>query len=125
MIRSDADALLRQLRGYIRVYKDPPRTGERQMVESRWAMAELFVSEFTALDEFLSKGGELPEEWDPKMGNAYRARTFSGVYRYLHVPGRSEAACQVGDNPWPCRWLNSDETLSVCQRCHTIRIKVK
>lgn len=125
MIRSDADAWLRQLRGYIRVYKDPPRDEERKPEESRLLMAKLFVSEFNALDEYLTNGGMLPEEWDLSMGNEYRTRTFSGVYRYLYPPGHTGSTCQSGLYSRPCMWLRADGVLSVCQRCHTIRTKVK
>lgn len=125
MIKSETDALVRQLRGYIRVFLDPPRHESRKPTETRELMAKLFASEFTTLDKLLCDGDPIPEEWDRKMLNTYRTRKHprKGDFWYVYPPGHDEAACQAGQKKYPCKWLNSNETLSVCQRCHTIRIK--
>lgn len=119
MIRAETDALVRQLRGYIRVFLDPPRP------ESRDLMAKLFASEFTTLDKLLCDGDPIPEEWDRKMRNKYRVRGYpkTGDHWFVYPPGHDKAACQAGERPHPCRWLNSSTTVSVCERCHTIRMK--
>lgn len=121
MIRADADAWVRQLRGYIRVFRDPP--GQRGSAdETRLAMAKLFASEFTALDEFLTGGGELPEQWDPHMGNTPRVRHYVDRYRYVFPPGHDGPACAGKPHSRPCRWIYPKAKLSICERCHTIRI---
>lgn len=133
MIDSETDAILRQLRGYIRVLRDPPREDpersldeQKAAIEARILMANLFASEFTRLDKMLCDGASAPEQWDRKMRNTYRTRRYNRHgFQFLYPPGFQKAGCQMGADPWPCKWLNSSEALSVCQRCHTIRIKLK
>lgn len=124
-MRGESDASLRQIRGYIRVYKDPPGDPEA----TRQRMAEQIVSEFESLDEGLCKGQEIPEEWDRGLSHAYRSRLHSFPYRYVHRPGWDGESTPCVAAGKSCRWADAGKAvpmhLSVCMRCHTIRIRME
>lgn len=122
----ETDHLLRLLRGYRRLYLDPPQNNNADppwVVKSKAAL--LIVNAFAELDEALVSGAPLPEEWDGAM--YHRRRETRGKPRewlYTYPPGATgNASCEVRGRQ--CRWIDRRADETACRRCHTIRVRVK
>lgn len=116
--RGETDAIVRRLRGYARVFQDPPRGGDPARIV-RERMELLMCEGFLALDKRLRSGEPIPEVWDFRMGHMYRVRTTGADYRYTYPPGRDAL-----DSCTRCDWIDRQARESACRRCHVIRMRV-
>lgn len=120
---TEADALLSQIRGYIRLWGDPPEQEGKSVEQTKAFAAELFIEAFKDLDKCLQVGDSLPEAWDPVTRYQLRDRAWgTSSYAYIYPPGSvGPAPCTLRSRG--CRWLNPGADLTCCGRCHTIRIR--
>jgi len=123
--RGETDALVRRLRGFVRVFNDPvpnTRAGETAE-ESRLRMVVNVVEAFVDLDTRLCSGDPLPEAWDPVTAHERRDRVESFPWHYTFPPGTvGDARCVRWGRA--CKWIDARAKESACRRCHTIRVYV-
>lgn len=119
--RGETDAIVRRLRGYARVFREPVSGRQHDSAEvQRARMVELVVDGFVDLDQRLRSGQPLPEVWDARMGYRYRERTHGGSYQYTYAPGLGpDNTCAS------CDWISESARETACRRCHTIRMRVE
>lgn len=123
---NETDALLRQLRGYIKLWTDPPLDQQGTTVEeTRDRAVQLFLESFAELDKRISRGELLPEAWDQYMRFTPRVRSWGpGEYVFVYPPGTvGPAPCSLRSKAHGCQWLNPGADNTCCSRCHTIRIR--
>lgn len=124
--RGETDALVRRLRGYARVYADPP-TQETSTQEVRARMGGLIREGFLELDKRLQRGEPLPEVWDSMMLHMPRVRGVppgsTGQWTYTFPPGQPAPGRCVSAGR-ECDWIDGRAAESACRRCHTIRKRV-
>lgn len=120
----ETDALLRQLRGYIRLWNDPPVQQGTSVEETKAHAALLFLEAFAELDRRVTRGELLPEAWDQALGFEARTRDWGQGYVYMYPPGcTGPAPCNARVRMNGCEWLNPGADKTCCSRCHTIRIR--
>lgn len=125
-VGAETDALLRQMRGYIRLWSDPPEQEHSTLEQTRARAAQLFVSAFDELNERITRGELLPEAWDQYMQFQPRTRAWGpgGPYVYVYPPGVvGPSPCTLRSRSHGCQWLNPGADKTCCARCHTIRIR--
>lgn len=59
----ETDALVRLLRGYGRLYDDPPEQQGTTVAETRLRVGKLMADAFRELDGLLQAGESMPEAW--------------------------------------------------------------
>lgn len=115
--QGETDAIVRRLRGFARVFENPPDERVNDPEQVRVRMGWLICEGFVDLDRRLRSGEPLPEVWDVRVGFKYRERHHgASSYRYTYSPG-----CSVANVCHVCDWIDPAAVESACRRCHTIR----
>lgn len=119
----ETDAMVRQMRGYVRVFVEPVvNARSNDTVESgKIRMGQLLAETFTDLDVAIRDGAPLPEQWDEGMRFERRHRPRSHMDWTLTYPPGCTVGWSCEDRGKHCQWLNPGSHVQVCSRCHTIR----
>lgn len=119
----ETDALVRHMRGFGILFRDPvvnSRTNDT--VETvRLRTGQLMADTFRTLDLAIRDGAPLPEQWDEAQRFERRHRPRSHMDWTSTYPPGCTVGWSCGDRGKHCEWLNPESHVQVCSRCHTIR----
>jgi hypothetical protein len=112
--RGEADAILRRIWGYGRIFDDP----DTDPTDTRLRMGALILAEIRDLHKLLQAGEFPPEEWDSALGFKYRERATLFPMEYVYPPGSTGSCVDRA-----CSWIDFRAPITACVRCHTLRYR--